>query len=262
VEPPRTAPPPDRIEQRISNELDELDAMLLSSDGSDILDTSSIKTDTQALSYLVDRIQDSFSWDPYQVLGVEHHDSRDAIELAYTRRLDAISDFRKLCSPATKDYLASYLAILEEARSILTSVTLRQRFNQLKAIVEPQKKLNATVAEHKRSLRAFKVKRLALSMVHLKFAIYLDPRNAEYQYKLIYLASQNRRLWAMGKLLQEYCLEHFGTNPTIIALAGLLHHQIGNKIKARSYYERALKMDPEHELARQGINILNKPTRR
>jgi len=70
--------------------------------------------------------------------------------------------------------------------------------------------------------------------------------------------AQNRRLRAVARLLQQHCLEHFGTNANIVALSGLLYHRSGDKVKARMEYLKAIKIDPEQELAQRGLALIDR----
>ncbi|MBN1550078.1 DUF4388 domain-containing protein [bacterium] len=221
-----------------------------------------IKTEEQAKYYLIELIQLSFEWNPYTFLGLDNHCKDTEIEQIYDQSVKFITSLNRFEEKSVKDMIASVMALLEEARTILLNNTLRARFDTLNSVVDVQKKIHLGSKEHRKGLQAFKDKRLPLALVHIKFAAFLEPRNSEYQYKLIYLMAQNPRLWALARLLQIHCLDRFGTNPNIIALSGLLYHRSGDKIKARSEYQRALSMDSEHELARHGMAIIDRLTGR
>jgi len=101
--------------------------------------------------------------------------------------------------------------------------------------------------EYRKGKQAIRNKRLALGIVYIKFALFLDSRNADYHYQLIYLQTKNRKLLKTARLLQEYCVDNFGTNARILALSGLIYHRAGQKEKAREEYLAALQMNSEFD---------------
>ncbi len=243
-----------------ADESDEFDLML-ADDGIHNLDTSSFTTDAQVRKYLLEILHLGLKWDPYTVLGLDSHCKDEEIEDRYQSMTSKIFAFQKFSSGETLEYLSSALNLLEESRTILLQKSLRRKFDSIYSIVDVGKKIRAADLEHKKSIQAFKEKRIPLAIVHLKFAIFLDPRNSDFQYKLIYMMAQNRRLWKMARLLYDQALNTFGTNAHILALSGHLYHKAGDKIRARMEYTKALKIDPEQGLARQGMAILDRMKR-
>ncbi|GEM_PF-6644065 len=203
-------------------------------------------------------LERALNFDPYITLDVGDTLSMDAIERKYRHVSEQISGMSVSSSKEIQDVLASVLALLEEAWTILSTLSLRTRFDTVRRTVDPLKKVQSAVTEQKRGLQAFKDKHLNLAIIHLKFAAFLDPSNSDYYYKLIYLCGQNRRLWRFARMLQEFAVERFGTNATILALSGFLYHRINDPVRARNDYERALQIDPDNELARQGLGVILK----
>ncbi len=256
---PKPKPAPPKPKPPVKEVITTLDQDLLDSFE---VQGAAIKTgnyaDEKARKYLIEKLQLGFLWNPYMILDVETYSKYEDIEKAYRTEMDKVTKFGDFVSKTTLDYQASYLTLLAEARTVLLSETLRRRFDSIAAIIDVEKKLKTARKIHKKSLEAFKDKRLAMAILNLKFAIFLDPKYREYQYKLIYVMIQNRRLWAMARLLQMECLENFGTNANIVALSGLIYHKTGDRVKARVEYVKALKIDPSQDLARQGLEIIDK----
>ncbi len=203
-------------------------------------------------------LERAMTFNPYITLDVADTLSLDAIERKYRHLSEQISSMSISSSKETQDELASVHALLEEAWTILSTLSLRTRFDTIRRTVDIQKKIQSAVTEQKRGLQAFKDKHLNLAVIHLKFAAFLDPSNSDYYYKLIYLCGQNRRLWRFARILEEFAVERFGTNATILALSGFLYHRINDPVRARDDYEKALQMDPDNELARQGLGVILK----
>jgi hypothetical protein len=214
--------------------------------------------DLQIRSECIRKINRSFEWDPYRNLELEAHASDSSIRDAYTAQTEKLTSEMQKAQPETREYMVSWMNILEESQTILLNATYRTRLDLLRSMVDLNKRIKSAVIEHQKALQAFRDKRLPLAIVHYKFALQLDPRNSDYHYKLIYLLTQNKRLLMAARLLQEYSIENFGTNAHILALSGLIYHKCGNLPHAKIEYERALRIDSEQELAGQGLAILEK----
>jgi len=208
--------------------------------------------------YLLEQMEIAFSWDPYKILELNTHCTDEDIVREYERKHEHVLSLQSFTTDESKGLLTAMLSLIEETRTILSNATLRRQFDFIRKIVDVRKKIASATQEHRKGMQAFRSKRLPLAIVHLKFAAFLEPSNADYQYRLVYLMAQNRRLWSIARLLQQRCLERFGTNPHILALSGLLYHRTGDTVKARLDYTKALKMDPELDLAKHGLEILDR----
>ena len=256
---PKKPPTKPEIMNTSADESDDVDQF--TSDELDLTDDvwkTEVNSLAQAEKFLTDILHIGFKWDPYIILGIEPHEHLEVIDQRYHTLIKKILTFKSYGSSEISSLLTSVLALLEESRLILLNVTLRKRFESIYSTVDVSKKLKLSAIEHKKAVQAFKDKRLPLAIIHLKFSTFLEPTNSDYAYKLIYMMAQNRRLWAMARLFQRHCVDTFGTNPHIIALSGLLYQRRGDKVKARMEYTRALKMNPELELAKQGMSILDR----
>ncbi len=263
-ETPKPSPEPPQQKNQVSAELSELDQALneevekLLSQESIEKSPKSIKSDDEARNFLLAKIKSGFHWDPYLILEVDNHCSKNEIESSYREKIDQVTAFRPFISKYTSEYVASYMAMLEESRTILINDSIRKQFDAIQALIDVEKKMKMAASCHKRYQDAMKTKRPILAIIYLKFAIYLDSNFPEYHYKLIYTMTQNRRLRIMSRLLQEHCLERFGTNAHLLALAGLIHYTFGDIPKAKEEYMKALKLDSENDLAQRGLASLNK----
>lgn len=203
-------------------------------------------------------LEKALTFNPYEIFDVEDTSSFSDIEQKYRLLSDRISSGSHHASKEIFDVCVSVLSVLEEAWTILSTQSLRTRFDTISRIVDVEKRINASNTELRRGLQAFKEKHLNLAIIHLKFASLLDPANSDFYYKLIYLAGQNRRLWTYARMLQEFSLNQFGTNATILALSGFLHNRTNDLVLAKKDFENALKIDPDNDLARQGLGIILK----
>ena len=217
-----------------------------------------IGSESEAVPFLMDYLNLALRWDPFILLGVTTHTPPEQIDEEYHKITLKLSALKKLVSRQNAMYISALQSLLEEARTILLNITLRKRFDTIYHIVDVGKKMRIAVQEHKKGIQAFKDKRLPLATVHIKFSLFLDPRNTDYNYKLIYMMAQNPRLLPFARIYQKHCLDNYGTNAHIVALSGLLYHRTGDKINARLEYSRALKMDIEHTIARQGLALLDR----
>jgi tetratricopeptide (TPR) repeat protein len=218
------------------------------------------ESEAHSRKYLLEQLDIALSWDPYKILDLDIHCTDKEITQAYEKKKEHVHSLSTFISDESKGLLTSLLSLIEETQTILSNATLRRQFDMIRKIVDVRKKMASATQEHRKGMQAFRSKRIPLAIVHLKFAAYLEPSNADYQYRLIYLMAQNRRLWSLARHLQQRCLEKFGTNPHILALSGLLYHRTGNTVKARLEYNKALKIDPELDLAKHGLEILDRNT--
>lgn len=268
VAPPQPPPGPTarKAPDTRSPEPEPVSDVLSEEDFKDMLESSGLDLDSDGpeieKGILNQIIESGFQWDPYDVLDVDIHSSTEQINQAYYRKYNQINSYLSSPYAEIQEYAMSALNLLEESKTILTNMTLRNQFDSIRNTVDIRQKLQMANHEYRKGMQAYRTKRAPLAIVHLKFAIYLDDRNADYHHRLIYIMIQNQKQWKAARMLIDRCLTEFGTNPHIMALSGLLHHRRGSTAQARIDYGRALQMDPELAIARQGMEILNRPSKK
>jgi curved DNA-binding protein CbpA len=194
----------------------------------------------------------------HDLLGVDEKAKSELIKKHYYRLAKEYHPDRHLAStdPDTKMKLTKIFDELTKAYNTLTDDKLRAKYYQS---ISPLKKEPARTAGDnaedlfKQGIKEFKKGNFQGAIHNFTGAIKLKPGSATYlsYLSLAYSKVPDKLKEAEEALQQAIKLEPF--NADLHANLGLIYVKAGIKKKALSSFQKALKIDPEHDKARKGL---------
>jgi len=193
-----------------------------------------------------------------ELLEVDESSDSEKIKKNYYRLAKEYHPDRHLTftDPDTKMKLTTIFDALTKAYSTLKDAALRTAYYQSlvspKAETVPQESIRAE-DQFKKGITEFKAGNFWGAIDHFKWAIKLNPEHAGYlsYLSLAYSKVPGKLKEAEEVLHQAIKLEPF--NADLHANLGLIYIKAGLKKRAHTSFQKALKIDPNQEKARKGL---------
>ncbi len=195
----------------------------------------------------------------YGVLGLKRDASEDEIKKAYYRSAKKFHPDRHFLfdDDSLRNKLNRIFSYINEAYRTLSDHEKRKKYDnevfiKARRITTPD---DPALRKYKMAVRYFNEQNYSIAETYIRQAIYLDEAKARYHflYGLI-LLRQMRLNEAKGPL--QRAVEIDPLNPDYMAELGWVYLKAGLKVTARGFFEKALKIAPEHKKALKGLEEL------
>lgn len=193
-----------------------------------------------------------------ELLEVDERASNEKIKKSYYRLAKEYHPDRHLTvtDPDTKMKLTTIFDALTKAYNTLKDDKLKAEY--YKSLASPKKETAQEESgkaedQFKRGITEFKKGNFWGAIDHFKWAIKLNPDNASYlSYLSLAYSKVHGKLKEAEEVLQQAIkLEPF--NADLHANLGLIYIKAGLKKRAHSSFQKALKIDPQHDKAKKGL---------
>lgn len=197
----------------------------------------------------------------YGVLGVKHDATGDEIKRAFykaARRFHPDKHF-KLEDESLRNKLNIIFSYINEAYNVLSNPEGRAEYDR-KTFIKPHRvrtEEGSEIGAYNKAVAYFNSHDYEMAEYYIKQAIYYDRTIARYHFLHgLCLLRLNRPKEAKESLQRAIELEPI--NPDYMAELGWLYLNEGLKLTARGFFEKALKIDPQHERTLLGLASLSK----
>lgn len=224
----------------------------------DVMTGQPSETDPEKFMHELEFMSESFeSLGYYGVLGIAHEASPEEVERAYYMKAKAFHPDRHFYLPeGTKRKLIAIFNFINTAYDNLINPDLRQQYDCKEASVTvctdkvyKAKELFASGTE------AWKKSRLVQAADFFKEAALLNDTVAKYHYSAsVALSRIGRQKEAERAIQRAIALEP--SNADYQAEAGYIYVALGFQLRAKACFDRALKIQPLHVRAVQGMNLI------
>lgn len=192
----------------------------------------------------------------YGILGISRNSSLTEVKTAYYKAAKKFHpDIHYYVSEGSlKDKLSDIFSFVYEAYKTLSDPQKRKDYDKLATIkppksATPQDKARAAFEEGKNQFRKNNFPEAELLFGQ---AAYYDSSISEYQYHYSLVLVKLNKLKAAEKAV-ERALGLEPTNTTYISELGFIYLGLGFPLRAKGLFEKALKMDPGHAKALEGM---------
>ncbi|GAB4539095.1 MAG: hypothetical protein Fur0020_08050 [Thermodesulfovibrionia bacterium] len=197
----------------------------------------------------------------YGVLGIGHDASQDEIKRAFYRTAKRFHPDRhfQLGDESIRNKLNTIFSYINEAYNVLSNPESRSEYDKKVFIKSHRIRTDEGSASgaYKKAVGHFNNHDYEMAEYYIKQAIYYDKTIASYHFLHgLTLMRLNRPEEAREPLQRATELEPF--NPDYMAELGWLYLNEGLKLTARGFFEKALKIDPQHERTLRGLAALSK----
>ncbi|MEW6571815.1 MAG: DUF4388 domain-containing protein [Nitrospirota bacterium] len=211
----------------------------------------------------VEKVEDLFakleSSDYYTILGIAKNASHDEIKKAYYGRAKEFHPDKHLylSSETIKEKLNAIFAAVSDAYNALSNPEERAKYNRVlpkESAKSPDKKEMARRRFQEGQL-AFRKGLYTEAAALFGQAIYLDTSVADYHYHLgLAYAKQKKSREAINSI--NAALKYDPFNAEYLAEVGHLYLQLNLKLRAKSAFEKAIKIDPSNKSAPDGLKMI------
>jgi tetratricopeptide (TPR) repeat protein len=195
----------------------------------------------------------------YGVLGIKRNASEDEIKKAYYRAAKRFHPDRHFLfdDDSLRNKLNRIFSYINEAYRVLSNPERRKRYES-EAFIKPRRASapdNPALSKYKMAMRHFNERNYAIAETCIRQAIYIDETRARYHYLYGLILIRQGRLREAKEPLQR-AVELEPLNPDYIAELGWVYLKAGLKTTAKGFFDRALKISPEHGRAQRGLKEL------
>lgn len=199
--------------------------------------------------------------DYYKLLGVSSSATQEEIKKAFFRLAKKYHPDRHR-GDNTGSYEAKF-AQINEAYNLLKDEASKDEYDKKyrdlgrKSKRSAHEKYQAEELYHT-ALKAIKIKDVNSAIDLLKAAIRLEPEKAEYYSTLGTALSEKPRRLHEAREICEKAVEMEPYDVDNYVNLGMVYRKAGLEIRARKQFEKALRWDPNHRLARAQLGVSNR----
>jgi len=192
----------------------------------------------------------------YGILGIKQWASLDDIKKAYYKAAKEFHPDRHfyINSPSVKGKLNAIFSYITAAYATLSNPQKRKEYdNRLahKGIAVPDKKESARM-KFEEGQAEFKKEHYSEAFQLFGQAVYLDASAAEYHYFYGLTLLKLKRFKEAERAVSR-ALKHEPLNPDYLTEAGYIYTQLGFMQRAKSSFEKAIRIDPANKRAAEGL---------
>ncbi|MBI1811840.1 MAG: DnaJ domain-containing protein, partial [Nitrospirae bacterium] len=222
----------------------------------DIMEEREIKIDEEFMSRVEKIYSGHEAMGYYGILEVKQWASVDDIKRAYYKAAKEFHPDRHfyINSPAVKWKLNAIFSYIAAAYTTLSSSQKRKDYDnrlthKTTAVPDKEESARSMFAEGKAE---FRKENYSEAFQLFGQAVYLDNAVAEYHYYYGLTLIRLKRFKEAGRAL-ERAVELAPSNPAYLTDAGHIYVQLGFRQRARSSFEKAIKIDPSNNRAVEGL---------
>lgn len=217
-------------------------------------------------SAFIEKVEDLYkryqSMDYYSLLGIEKSAIQDQIRKAYYITAKEFHPDRHFYSSSEtlKSKLNIILSYITEAYKTLTDSKLKEQYDKSLKATTPRMTSNVETARlrFQEGKEAFKKKQFSNAVELFGQAVYLDKSVADYHFYLGLAYGKQKKFHDAEKSIRT-ALGYDTFNTDYLVELGHIYLELGFKLRAKSTFEKALKLDPSNKKARE---VLQKITDR
>jgi len=202
------------------------------------------------------------SMDYYSILGIERDAAQDTIRKAYFKNAKEFHPDRHMhvTSSVIKDKLNLIFSYNSAAYKILADKKEKEKYDKSLKLIspEPSKQNNLEIAKQwfMEGKKAFKKGSYTEAFNLFSKAIYFDGSAADYHFYLGLTYKHQRRLRDAEKEI-SMAIHIKPREAVYLAEAGYVYLDLGLTLRAKSTFEKAMKLDPASKRAVQGLEKIN-----
>ncbi len=222
----------------------------------DVMEEREIKTDEEFAGKVEKIHSEHEKMGYYGILGVKQWASTDDIKKAYYKAAKEFHPDRHfyINSPAVKLKLNAIFSYITAAYTTLSNSQKRKDYdNRLthKSTAVPDKEENAR-SRFEEGKAEFRKENYSEAFQLFGQAVYLDNAVAEYHYYYGLTLIRLKRFKEAERAISR-ALNYEPFNPNYLTEAGYIYIQLGFNQRARSSFEKAIKIDPSNNRAVEGL---------
>jgi len=195
----------------------------------------------------------------YGVLGVKRDASLSEIKRAYYRTAKKFHPDRYLMfeSDDLRMKLNRIFSYINQAYDVLSDPEKRRRYDN-ETFTRPRRASghdSPAMRRYRMAIRYFNERNYPMAETYIRQALYLDDKKSRYHYIHGLILIRQGRLREAKEPLQK-AVELEPLNPDYLAELGWVYLGAGLKTTAKGFFEKALKIAPEHTKAQMGLEEL------
>jgi curved DNA-binding protein CbpA len=200
------------------------------------------------------------SMDHYQVLGIGSGASPNEVKKAFYQRAKEFHPDRHfgVSSDALKMKLNTIFGRISEAYGLLYDPAERDKYDKSRLVKAPKVEINNSETARARfqdGRASFRKGLYDDAATLFGQAVYFDSSVAEYHYYLGMAYMKQRKLREAEKEVSE-AARIAPRNADYMAELGHIYQELGFKSRARTHFEKAVKLDPSNRKAQEGIKAV------